>query len=89
MNTTTYSFQNVINILQQLPTHLQQEIADFAEFVAQKHRQKKTVVQDPDEIYKLTSEQKSAVKKGLDDLKNKRIVSDENANKRIDEWLKK
>ena len=36
----TYAYQNVFEILQNLPKHLQQEITDFAEFVAKKYQTK-------------------------------------------------
>lgn len=89
MNSTTYSYQNVIDILKHLPENLQQEIADFAEFVAQKYNSKRTVVEEAEEIYKLSNAQKKAISKGLGDLKNKKVVSDAQTNERIDVWLKK
>lgn len=89
MNSTTYSYQNVIDILKHLPENLQQEISDFAEFVAQKYNSKRTVVEEVEEIYKLSNAQKKAISKGLGDLKNKKVVSDAQTNERIDAWLKK
>ena len=85
----TYSFQNVVEILQHLPANLQQEILDFAEFVAQKHNSKINSVGESEEIYKLSNEQKKAIGRGIEDIKNKKVISDETASKQIDSWLKK
>jgi len=40
------------------------------------------------EIIALTKEQEAAVENGLEDIKNGNVISNEIANKEIDEWLK-
>ena len=42
-----------------------------------------------DEMYKLGPEEEEAVNEGIDQLKNGLFVSNEESNRRIDEWLKK
>ncbi len=41
------------------------------------------------EIYKLTDEQRKAVNEGRTQIKNGEFLTDEQANKEIDEWLNK
>ena len=53
------------------------------------YNRQRTVVEEREEIYKLNNAQKKAISKGLDDLKNKKIFEDVQANERIDTWLKK
>jgi hypothetical protein len=41
------------------------------------------------EMYKVSDLQKQAILKGKNDIENGRFLSDEQANKQADEWLKK
>jgi len=42
-----------------------------------------------DEVYQLSPEEAKSVKEGLDQLDNGQWISNEEANKRADKWLKK
>ncbi len=44
---------------------------------------------NPEGVYEMIPEEIEAVKEGIDDLDNGRWISNEEANKRADEWLKK
>ena len=41
------------------------------------------------EVYKLTDEQRKAINEARQQIKNGEFLTDEQANKEIDEWLKK
>jgi len=41
------------------------------------------------DIYEMSPDESEAVKEGLDDLDNGRWISNEEANKRADQWLRK
>jgi predicted transcriptional regulator len=41
------------------------------------------------EVYKLTDDQRKAVDEGRQQIKNGQFMTDDQANKEIDEWLKK
>lgn len=41
-----------------------------------------------EESYKLTEARKKDLQKDLNDLKNNKIVSDKEANRQVDKWLK-
>jgi preprotein translocase subunit Sec63 len=44
---------------------------------------------DEQEVYKLSAEQKSAVQEAQKQVKNGAFLSDEQANKEVEEWLKR
>ncbi len=44
---------------------------------------------DDQEVYKLSDEQKSAVEEAQKQIKNGEFLSDEQANKEVEEWLKR
>ena len=44
---------------------------------------------EEDSVYKLTDQEKSAVEMGLTDIREGRVVSSEEANERIVQWLRK
>lgn len=44
---------------------------------------------DEQEVYMLSAEQKSAVKEAQKQIKNGEFLSDEQANKEVEEWLKR
>ena len=44
---------------------------------------------DSDNIYKLSPEEIAAIKEGLLQIENSQYLSDEDANRQIEEWLKK
>ncbi|ADR23389.1 hypothetical protein MATR_27610 [Marivirga tractuosa] len=44
---------------------------------------------DEQEVYILSAEQKSAVKEAQKQIKNGEFLSDEQANKEVEEWLKR
>ena len=44
---------------------------------------------EEDSVYKLTDQEKSAVEMGLTDIREGRVVSSEEANERIAQWLRK
>lgn len=46
------------------------------------------MVREDAEVYKISAPQKEAVERGLNDIKNGRTISHEDAGKDIDEWLK-
>ena len=43
--------------------------------------------EDNFEIYQLSDEQKIAIDQGLEDVKNERVISHEEAKKEVEEWL--
>jgi len=46
-------------------------------------------LQEPDTIYALNTDQKKAVQEAKDQIKNNEFLSNEQADKDIDEWLNK
>jgi len=42
-----------------------------------------------DEVYKLSPEEIAAVNEGIEQIKNRQYLSHEEANRQIEEWLKK
>jgi len=42
-----------------------------------------------DGVYKLSPEEIAAIQEGIEQIKNGQYLSDEEANKQIEEWLKK
>ncbi len=44
---------------------------------------------DEQEVYKLSDEQKSAIEESQQQIKNGEFLSDEQANKDVEEWLKR
>jgi len=44
---------------------------------------------DGSEVVKITPQQKKAIREGLEDFKNGRVLTDEQADKEIQEWLNK
>jgi predicted transcriptional regulator len=43
---------------------------------------------ETENIYEMSAEEKAAVQEGLDDLDNGKRITNEESNKRADEWLK-
>lgn len=43
--------------------------------------------EDNFEIYQLSDEQKIAIDQGLEDVKNERVISHEDAKKEVEEWF--
>jgi len=46
-------------------------------------------LQEPDTIYQVNEEQKKAIEEAKNQIKDKQTLSDEQADKDIDEWLSK
>ena len=46
-------------------------------------------LQEPDTVYQVNDKQKKAIEEAKDQIKNKETLTDEQANKDIDEWLNK
>lgn len=46
-------------------------------------------LQEPDTVYQVNDNQKKAIKEAKEQIKNKETLTDEQANKDIDEWLNK
>lgn len=46
-------------------------------------------MQEPDSLYPLNEEQKNTVKEAREQIQNKQSLSNDQANKDIDEWLSK
>jgi len=47
------------------------------------------ISQADSDVFELTSIMRSALNEGLEDVKNGRVISNDQANKEIDEWLSK
>ena len=46
-------------------------------------------LQEPDTVYQVNDNQKKAIEEAKEQIKNKETLTDEQANKDIDEWLNK
>jgi hypothetical protein len=46
-------------------------------------------LQEPDTVYELNDEQKNKIKTGQEQIKSNQFLTDEEANKDVDQWLNK
>lgn len=82
------TLKDIQNNLQTLPKELFQNVNDYISSLKFQNSAKKENLLKEDWADSLTSDQKTSVERGIDDIKNGRTLSHEEAKKKIREYIK-
>lgn len=79
---------DIISQYNSLPNNLKKEVQDFIEFLLSKNKTT-NMVEEPSEVYKLTTKEREAVKVSKKQIAKGQYYSNEQVFEEIEKWLTK